>query len=79
MGVSAFAIGANDSANAWGTSVGSGAISLKKAVLVAALTDFLGAITLGYGVSDTIQKGVSDVTDKDCWACGYCDSKISVS
>lgn len=78
MCVSAFAIGANDSANAWGTSVGSNAISLKTAVVLAAGTDFLGAVTLGYGVSDTIQKGVSDITDENCWACGYCDSKYSV-
>jgi sodium-dependent phosphate transporter len=78
MCISAFAIGANDSANAWGTSVGSDAISLKKAVVLAALTDFLGAVTLGYGVSDTIQKGVSDVSDHQCWACGYCDSRMSV-
>lgn len=29
-------------------------------------------------MSDTIQKGVSEITDEDCWACGYCDSKFSV-
>lgn len=65
-------------ANSWGTSVGSGAISLRSAVIVAAIMEFLGAVTLGHGVSDTIQKGVSDIGKADCWACGYCDSKISL-
>jgi solute carrier family 20 (sodium-dependent phosphate transporter) len=40
--------------------------------------EFLGAISLGQGVSDTIQKGISDLDDPDCWACGYCDSEMSV-
>jgi len=74
----AFTIGANDVANAWGTSVGSGAISLRAATVIAGLADWLGAITLGSGVSTKIQKGVSDVEDPDCWACGRCDSQISV-
>jgi sodium-dependent phosphate transporter len=40
--------------------------------------EFLGAVTLGSGVSDTIQKGVSDLHDEHCWACGYCNSEMSV-
>jgi solute carrier family 20 (sodium-dependent phosphate transporter) len=51
---------------------------LKYAVLIAAVTELLGAVTLGYGVSDTIKKGVSDIKDSECWACGYCDSQMSV-
>jgi solute carrier family 20 (sodium-dependent phosphate transporter) len=66
------------SANAWGTSVGSGAISLRSAVLIGAIMEFIGAVTLGHGVSDTIQKGVSDLDSQSCWACGYCDSAISL-
>jgi solute carrier family 20 (sodium-dependent phosphate transporter) len=66
------------SANSWGTSVGSGAIPLRTAVTIGAIMEFLGAVTLGYGVSDTIQKGVSDITDQNCWACGYCHSEMSV-
>lgn len=65
-------------ANAWGTSVGSGAISLRSAVLIAAVMEFLGTVSLGHGVSDTIQKGVSEIKDSNCWACGYCDSKMSL-
>jgi solute carrier family 20 (sodium-dependent phosphate transporter) len=30
------------------------------------------------GVSDTIRKDVTDVHSPTCWACGYCDSKMSV-
>jgi solute carrier family 20 (sodium-dependent phosphate transporter) len=40
--------------------------------------EFLGAVTLGSGVSDTIQKGVSDITNEQCWACGYCHSDMPV-
>lgn len=36
-----------------------------------------GALTLGYGVAKTIQ-GTSKTDDPDCWACGYCDSEMSL-
>ena len=74
----AFGIGANDVANAWGTSVGSGAIDLWKATLIAGFANWAGATLLGAGVSDKIEKGVSRVANKHCWACGYCDSQMSV-
>jgi len=74
----AYGIGANDAANSWATCVGSDAISLKKAVLLCGFFEWLGATCLGSGVSSTIQKGVSDVDDPDCWACGYCNSETSV-
>ena len=69
--------GANDSANAWASSVGSGAISLRAAVVLGGFGEWLGATLLGYGVSDTIKKGVADTNDPDCWACGYCDSGMA--
>lgn len=53
----AFNIGANDVANAMGTSVGSGALSIKKAILVAAIFEFLGALVIGDEVSKTIKQG----------------------
>ncbi len=56
----AWNIGANDVANAMGTSVGSKALSLKKAVLVAAVLEFSGAFFVGSSVSETIQKGMID-------------------
>jgi len=71
-------VGANDVANAFGTSVGSKAISCRTACLLGGVANWLGAVTLGYGVSSTIQSGVAKVSDADCWACGYCDSQISV-
>ena len=50
-----FGIGANDAANSWGTSVGSGAISLTQAVLLGGVMEWLGALGLGYGVAKTIK------------------------
>ncbi|KAG7375866.1 hypothetical protein PHYPSEUDO_014965 [Phytophthora pseudosyringae] len=74
----AWQVGANDVANAFGTSVGSRAISCRTACIIGGASNWLGAVTLGYGVSSTIQSGVAKVTDKDCWACSYCDSQVSV-
>lgn len=56
----AWNIGANDVANAMGTSVGSGALTLKQAVYIAAVLEFSGAFFFGSHVSETIQKGIID-------------------
>lgn len=57
----AWNIGANDVANAMGTSVGSGALTLKQAVLLAAVFEFTGAFFIGGHVAQTIQTGIVDV------------------
>jgi len=54
----AWNIGANDVANAVGTSVGSGALTLKQAVLIAAIFEFCGAFFLGSNVSATLESGI---------------------
>lgn len=56
----AWSIGANDVANAIGTSVGSGALTLRMAVIIAAILEFSGAFFFGSHVSDTIQTGIID-------------------
>lgn len=54
----AWNIGANDVANAMGTSVGSGALSLRQAVLTAGVLEFSGALLMGTHVTSTMQKGI---------------------
>ncbi len=53
-------IGANDVANAMGTSVGSKALTFKQAIMIAAVAEFVGAFFVGGEVSDTIRKGMLD-------------------
>lgn len=53
-------IGANDVANAMGTSVGSGAITVKQAIVIAAIFEFAGAFLAGGTVTATIRKGIID-------------------
>ena len=57
----AWGIGANDVANAMGTSVGSRALRVGQAILVAAVFEFLGASLFGGNVTQTIRKGILDI------------------
>jgi PiT family inorganic phosphate transporter len=57
----AWTIGANDVANAMGTSVGSGALTFRRALLVAGVLEFAGAFLAGGHVTDTVRKGMLDM------------------
>ncbi len=56
----AWGIGANDVANAMATSVGSGAVTVGQAILIAAVFEFLGAFLAGGEVTSTIRSGIID-------------------
>lgn len=76
----AWNIGANDVSNAMGTSVGSGALTLRKAVLIAAILEFCGAYFVGSNVSETMQKGLIDtslfLTDPTTLIIGMCGALL---
>jgi len=56
----AWGIGANDVANSFASSVGSKALTLKQAVIIATVVEFTGCVTMGASVTDTVRKGIID-------------------
>ena len=58
--IMAVAIGANDAANSMATAVGAKAISVKQAILIAGILEFVGATFFGKQVTETIRKGIVD-------------------
>jgi inorganic phosphate transporter, PiT family len=57
----AFNIGGNDVANSFGTSVGAGTLTMKQALVVAAVFEVSGAILAGGSVTETVRKGIVDI------------------
>src|SRR5574343_1077409 len=56
----AWGVGANDVANAMGTSVGSRALTIKQAIILAMVFEFAGAYLAGGEVTETIKNGIVD-------------------
>ena len=58
----AFAVGANDSANSWGTTVGAGTITLRTACILGSIFETLGAVFLSGNVIKKVTTGIIDIT-----------------
>ena len=58
----AWNLGANDVANSMGTSVGSKAVTLRQALIIAGILEFTGAVLFGHGVAATLATKVIDPT-----------------
>ncbi len=69
----AFGIGANDVANAYSTSVGSKALTVKQACFLAVIFEFAGAVLAGSSVAETVRKGTFDY---ECFDNSYLDRAI---
>ena len=67
----AWGVGANDVANAMGTSVGAGAITIKQAIVIAMIFEFTGAWLAGGEVTSTIRSSIIDIE-----AAGFEDRSI---
>ena len=77
----AFGIGANDVSNAMGTSVGSGTITAKQAIIIAMVFEFAGAYLAGGEVTETIKSGIIDpmefVAEPDVLVLGMMSALLS--
>uniref|UniRef100_A0A1I7XLK3 Phosphate transporter n=1 Tax=Heterorhabditis bacteriophora TaxID=37862 RepID=A0A1I7XLK3_HETBA len=63
-----YGMGANDSCNDWGPAVGAGTVKIWQAYILCGIFNTIGAILLGYRVTETLRSGIVEMNIFDVYS-----------